>query len=68
VTGSVYIAELVPSYIRGKLVFLSYVMTGGGVLAGAVIDGLFSLDEKFADKYGWRLVKLKDEGCKIVLC
>ena len=55
-TGSVYIAELVPSYIRGKLVFLSYVMTGGGVLAGAVIDGLFSLDDEFADKYGWRLV------------
>lgn len=54
-TGSVYIAELAPSYIRGKLVFLSYVMTGGGILAGAVIDGLFSVGDNFAEKYGWRL-------------
>ena len=53
-TGSVYVAELVPNHIRGKLVFLSYVMTGGGVLAGAVIGGVFSINPHFADVYGWR--------------
>ena len=55
-----YVAELVPNHIRGKLVFLSYVMTGGGVLAGAVIGGLFSIDTHFADIYGWRYSNLQD--------
>lgn len=54
VTGSVYVAELVPNHIRGKLVFLSYVMTGGGFLVGAVVGGIFSIDRNFADIYGWR--------------
>ena len=56
VTSSVYVAELVPNRIRGKLVFLSYVMTGGGVLAGAVVGGIFSINftSNFAEDYGWR--------------
>ena len=55
VTGPVYVAELVPNHIRGKLVFLSYVMTGGGVLAGAVVGGIFSVGgHHFTETYGWR--------------
>ena len=36
--------------------FLSYVMTGGGVLAGAVVGGIFSINftSNFAEDYGWR--------------
>ena len=56
VTSSVYVAELVPGHIRGRLVFLSYVMTGGGVLAGAVVGGIFStkFTPNFGEEYGWR--------------
>ena len=54
VIAPVYVAELMPNQIRGKLVFLSLVLTGFGVLGGAVVGGVFSIDLHFADKYGWR--------------
>ena len=54
VVSPVYVAELMPCHIRGKLVFLSLVLTGFGVLGGAVVGGVFSVNLHFGDIYGWR--------------
>ena len=54
VTGPVYVSEMAPSYIRGKLGLVNYFMTGGGMLGGAIADGLFSIDSEHAYEFGWR--------------
>ena len=47
-------SEMAPSHIRGKLGLVNYFMTGGGMLGGAIADGLFSIDSKHAYDFGWR--------------
>ena len=49
-------SEMAPSHIRGKLGLVNYFMTGGGMLGGAIADGLFSIDSKHAYDFGWRYV------------
>ena len=56
VTGPVYVSEMSPSNIRGKLGLASYLHTGGGILIGSIAVGLFSIDSKQAYTIGWRLV------------
>jgi len=54
VIGPVYVSEMSPSHIRGKLGLANYVLTGGGLVCGAVANGLFSIDTQHAYTYGWR--------------
>jgi len=54
VVGPVYVSEMSPSHIRGKFGLASYVLTGGGVVCGAVANGLFIIDTQHAYTYGWR--------------
>jgi len=54
VVGPVYVSEMSPSHIRGKLGLANYVLTGGGVVCGAVANGLFIIDTQHAYTYGWR--------------
>jgi len=56
VTGPVYVSEMSPSNIRGKLGLASFLNTGGGILIGSIMVGLFSIDSKQAYTIGWRLV------------
>ena len=56
VTGPLYVSEMSPSNIRGKLGLASYLHTGGGILIGSIAVGLFSIDSKQAYTIGWRLV------------
>ena len=53
-TGSVYVSEMSPNHLRGRLGVVLTFFTSGGLLTGVVIAGLFSVDTKFAYKYGWR--------------
>ena len=48
VTGPVYVYEMSPSHIRGKMGLVNYFMTrtGGGMLGEAIANGLFSIDPK----------------------
>lgn len=55
VIGLVYVSEMSPSHIRGRLALASYLHTGGGILSGSIAVGLFSLDSKHAYTIGWRL-------------
>ncbi|OQV14535.1 Proton myo-inositol cotransporter [Hypsibius exemplaris] len=50
VTSSVYIAELVPSRLRGRLVTANAVLIAAGQLTAGCIDGLFAYDTAA----GWR--------------
>jgi len=43
-----------PSHLRGRLGIIGNLFTGGGLMIGVIIAGLFSLDSKFAYAYGWR--------------
>ena len=54
VIGLVYVSEMSPSHIRGRLALASYLHTGGGILSGSTAVGLFSLDSKHAYTLGWR--------------
>ena len=58
-TGSVYVSEISPSHLRGKLGVVVNSFTAGGQLTGVVIAGLFSVDSNFAYAHGWRF------GCSI---
>ena len=49
-TVPVYIAEVSPIHIRGKLVTINNCFITGGQFAAAVIAGIFSFD----DTHGWR--------------
>ena len=40
VTGPVYVSEMSPSHIRGKLGLAGYLHTGGGILIGFIAVGL----------------------------
>ena len=60
VTGPVYVSEMAPSHIRGKLGLVNYFMTGGGVFIAAVAAGLFSIDSEHAYTFGWRFDKHKN--------
>ena len=55
VIGLVYVSEMSPSHIRGRLALASYLNTGGGILCGSIAVGLFSLDTEHAYTLGWRL-------------
>ena len=55
VIGLVYVSEMSPSHIRGRLALASYLHTGGGILIGSIAVGLFSLDTEHAYTLGWRL-------------
>ena len=59
VTGPVYVSEMAPSHIRGKLGLVNYFMTGGGVVSASIAAGLFSIDTQHAYTYGWRFDKHK---------
>ena len=54
VIGPVYVSEMSPSHIRGKLGLINYILNGGGVVGGAIAGGLFSIDSKHAFTFGWR--------------
>ena len=54
VTGPVYVSEMAPSHIRGKLGLVNYFMTGGGVLSASIAAGLFFIDSQHAYTFGWR--------------
>jgi len=54
VIGPVYVSEMSPSHIRGKLGLGNYVLTGAGLVFGSVANGLFSIDTRHAYAYGWR--------------
>ena len=56
-TGSVYLSEMSPTHLRGRLGVALNLFTAGGLLTGVIIAGLFSMDTKFAHTYGWRLYK-----------
>ena len=51
-----YIAEVAPSYIRGKLVTINNCFITGGQLIAAIVAGIFS----FNAETGWRFVILKN--------
>ena len=53
-TGSIYVSEMSPSHLRGRLGVIVNFFTAGGLLTGVIIAGLFSVDTKFAYIYGWR--------------
>ena len=57
VTGPVYVSEMAPSHVRGKLGLVNYLTTGGGVLSGSIAAGLFSIDTQHAYTFGWRFDK-----------
>ena len=59
VTGPVYVSEMAPSHVRGKLGLINFLMTGGGVFGGSVAAGLFSIDTQHAYTFGWRFGKHK---------
>ena len=49
-TVPMYIAEIAPAHIRGKLVTVNQIFITAGLLMAAVIAGVFSCD----DQNGWR--------------
>ena len=51
-----YIAEVAPSYIRGKLVTINNCFITGGQFIAAIVAGIFS----FNAETGWRFVILKN--------
>ena len=53
-TVPVYISETAPSKIRGRLIVVNNLFITGGQFVATVIDGLFSIDQEFAKKNGWR--------------
>lgn len=53
-TGSVYVSEMSPTHLRGRLGVAINLFTAGGLLTGVIIAGLFSVDTKFAYTFGWR--------------
>jgi len=59
VVGLAYVSEMSPSHIKGKFGLASYVLTGGGVVCGAVADGLFIISTQHAYTYGWTFDKQK---------
>ena len=57
VTGPVYVSEMAPSRLRGKLGLINYLLTGGGVFSASIVVGLFSIDSQHAYTFGWRFDK-----------
>ena len=53
-TVPMYIAEVSPPHIRGRLVSINNVFITGGQFVASCVDGLFSTDEV----NGWRFVQL----------
>ena len=54
VTGPVYVSEMAPSHIRGKLGLVSFMATGAGLVIASIAAGLFSIDSEHAYTFGWR--------------
>jgi len=54
-TVPVYISEMAPSNIRGRLTVVNNMFITGGQLVATVVDGLFSINHEFARRNGWRL-------------
>ena len=53
-TGPVYVSEMAPSRLRGKLGLINYFLTGVGVFSASIAVGLFSIDSQHAYTFGWR--------------
>lgn len=53
-TVPVYIAEVAPPHLRGRLVTINTLFITGGQFFASVVDGLFS----YLAKDGWRFVSL----------
>lgn len=53
-TVPVYIAEVAPPHLRGRLVTINTLFITGGQFFASVIDGIFS----YLAKDGWRFVNL----------
>lgn len=53
-TVPVYIAEVAPPHLRGRLVTINTLFITGGQFFASVVDGIFS----YLAKDGWRFVSL----------
>jgi len=58
-TVPVYISEMAPSNIQGRLTVFNNMFITGGQLVATVIDELFSINHEFARKNGWRLAIIR---------